>query len=180
MSSGYITLPGGSRIPPHVNRRICAGSKNDFSSLQYREWVGSSILVSGNDHSFVFSERVPDGFYWWIIALAGMNSDPANNRAFGFHMVPGQFNPDASLFQGAGNGGPTQGSVKIDGGLPGTAQTQNSTQVDNVKVPFSLPSRWFLMGLEEQAGLAVNALRHYTLRAAFFQVPNGELAPGMF
>lgn len=169
--SAYTTLPGGDRIPPYQKRRMCGSL--DFSSLQYREWAGPS--VSGV-RAFVFSERVPDGFYWWVTALSAMNSDPANARGITFHLIPSQATPDASFFLGAGNLGPTARSVRID---PGGGNSQNFTSVAGAKVPFAVPSGFFLLGYEEQAGNPVVGAHSYNLRAAFFQVANGSIAPGM-
>lgn len=172
MNSDYLVLPGGSRIPPFVGRRICSSSDNDFSSLQYREWIGVSV---NGPRAFVFSERVPPGYFWWITALAGANSDLSNSRQMAFHLIPSRFPQDTTLFLGASNAGPTRGSIRFDFG--GTSQ--NFTQVDNTRCPFGLPSGYFLMAYEEQTAAPVAALHFYTMRAAFFQVPNGQLAPWM-
>lgn len=171
MDSGYINLPGGNRIPPHIARRVCGGMANDFTSLKYRQWVGP---IQTNLRGFVFSDAVPEGLFWWVTALSGMNSD-STVRTIAFHLVPRQFPADSTFFSGALEAGPTQASVRIDAGGGGS---QNYTSSGNVKVPFAVPSGFRLLAYEDvnAAGAGTYA---FTMRAAFFEVSNGQLAPGM-
>jgi hypothetical protein len=175
MGAPYITLPGGARIPSFVKDRICSGSAYDFNSLMYREWPGASVAgVRG----FAFSEDVPQGFYWWVIAISGFNND-VNTRVVNFHKIPSQFPHNGTLFQGASNLGPTQGSVRIDKGGFQIGSSANFTQIDNANVPFALPPGWALMAWEETSAGPAGGAHVITLRAAFFQVPIGLRAPGM-
>ena len=177
MSTGYFTLPGGMRISPRTKARICMPSTNDFSSLKYREFIGPSTATG--IRAFAVTDPVPNGFYWWVTALAAYNND-GNARVASLHAVPSQFDPnDPSFFQGAAQLGPTKGSVRLDKGQLNSPTTINFTQVDSANVPLALPSNWRLMAWEENSGAPAAGVHTFGIRLAFYEVGNGQAAPGM-
>jgi len=172
------TLPGGEPVPESAIENLEGCNPFAlFREVRYDQWKGARV-GGVSRRAWALSDRVADGYYWWVLAAA-MHRDEGSNFQVNLHLVPPGFGPvattnvDDPFFTVAGNSPPTIASVlvSIGGASPSNEQTANLASVLGAKkFPFPVPPGWALMAWEEtSAGSAI--IHGVILRVAYLKLP---------
>lgn len=115
--SGYGRLPDGSYVPKNLFLKAldCAP---DFTLVNKRDYIDRAPI--GGVRHFTISDAPPSGFYWFILALSALDTDP-NAQGLSFYLLdPSGFPVKTDTLPINGNPDPLPGAIRIGSGHAGS------------------------------------------------------------
>lgn len=153
-----------------------------YRDLRFLNLLGPKVT---GRNAWVLSDRVRQGYYWWILQASGFTTD-AGLIPLALHLVPPGQGPVTQTdaddpFFGVTNLPPSKASVRIDRATKSTENiSQSSQMIDLNDGPIILPENWALMGWEEKPAAPGVSLHQMCLRIAYLELTFDQEPPTLF